>query len=205
MSQYNTFAKKVDEIARTVFAEYVEREQALKEATAKMNASANGSALEKARAQANYEQEKETYNHFLRNEFEQAKDDILNLRQELEKAISSQHVFDAEQVDTVTLELLKSGLLSARDFADILTKAEKNKNYTLSQLVGRYAMKQARETSDTMEQNALYSVHARSNTDSANRYLADFDVLADVFNRTMNNTAMIGHWEQLTGNIIENF
>lgn len=205
MSQYNSYAKKVDEIARTVFAEYVEREQALKEATAKMNASANGSALEKARAKANFEQEKETYGHFLRNVPEQAKDDIATVRAELEKAISSQHVFDAEQVDTVTLELLKSGLLSARDFADILTKAEKNKNYTLSQLVGRYAMKQAKDTNDKMEQNALYSVHARSNADSANKYLADFDVLADVFNRTMNNTAMIGHWEQLTGNIIENF
>ena len=205
MSEFNSYAKKVDEIARTVFAEYVEREQALKKATDKMNASANGSALEKARAKADYEQEKETYGHFLRNNPEQAKDDIANIRAELEKAISSQHVFDAEQVDAVTLELLKSGLLTAREFADILTKAEKNKNYTLSQLVGRYAMKQARETSDTMEQNALYSVHARSNADSANRYLADFDALTDVFNRTMNNTAMIGHWEQLTGNIIENF
>lgn len=205
MSEFNSYAKKVDEIARTVFAEYVEREQALKKATDKMNASANGSALEKARAQANYEQEKETYNHFLRNEFEQAKVDVANLRGELEKAISSRHVFDAEQVDTVTLELLKSGLLSARDFADILTKAEKNKNYTLSQLVGRYAMKQARETSDTMEQNALYSVHARSNADSANKYLADFDALTDIFNRTVNNTAMIGHWDSLAGSIIENF
>lgn len=205
MSEFNSYAKKVDEIARTVFAEYVEREQALKEATAKMNASANGSALEKARAKANYEQEKETYGHFLRNVPEQAKDDILNLRAGLEKAISSQHVFDTEQVDAVTLELLKSGLLSARDFADILTKAEKNKNYTLSQLVGRYAMKQARETSDTMEQNALYSVHARSNADSANKYLADFDALTDIFNRTVNNTAMIGHWDNLTGSIIENF
>ena len=205
MSEFNSYAKKVDEIARTVFAEYVEREQALKEAAAKMNASANGSALEKARAKANYEQEKETYGHFLRNVPEQAKDDILNLRAGLEKAISSQHVFDTEQVDAVTLELLKSGLLSARDFADILTKAEKNKNYTLSQLVGRYAMKQARETGDTMEQNALYSVHARSNADSANKYLANFDALTDIFNRTVNNTAMIGHWDNLTGSIIENF
>lgn len=205
MSQYNTFAKKVDEIARTVFAEYVEREQALKEATAKMNASANGSALEKARAKANYEQEKETYGHFLRNVPEQAKDDILNLRGELEKAISSQHVFDTEQVDAVTLELLKSGLLTAREFADILTKAEKNKNYTLSQLVGRYAMKQAKDTNDKMEQDALYLVHARSNADSANKYLTDFDALTDIFNRTVNNTAMIGHWDNLTGSIIENF
>lgn len=205
MSEFNSYAKKVDEIARTVFAEYVEREQALKEATAKMNASANGSALEKARAKANYEQEKETYGHFFRNVPEQAKVDIANIRAELEKAISSQHVFDAEQVDAVTLELLKSGLLTAREFADILTKAEKNKNYTLSQLVGRYAMKQARETSDTMEQNALYSVHARSNADSANKYLADFDALTDIFNRTVNNTAMIGYWDSLAGSIIENF
>lgn len=205
MSEFNSYAKKVDEIARTVFAEYVEREQALKKATDKMNASANGSALEKARAKADYEQEKETYGHFLRNNPGQAKDDIANIRAELEKAISSQHVFDAEQVDSVTLELLKSGLLTAREYADILTKAEKTKNYTLSQLVGRYAMKQARETSDTMEQNALYSVHARSNADSANRYLADFDTLTDIFNRTVNNTAMIGYWDSLAGSIIENF
>lgn len=205
MSQYNSYAKKVDEIARTVFAEYVEREQALKEATAKMNASANGSALEKARAKANYEQEKETYGHFFRNVPGQAKVDIANIRAELEKAISSQHVFDAEQVDSVTLELLKSGLLTAREFADILTKAEKNKNYTLSQLVGRYAMKQAKDTNDKMEQDALYLVHARSNADSANKYLTDFDALTDIFNRTVNNTAMIGHWDNLTGSIVENF
>ncbi len=205
MSQYKSYAKKVDEIARTVFAEYVEREHAMQEARDKMSASANGSALEKARAKANYEQEKETYGHFFRNVPEQAKVDIANIRAELEKAISSQHVFDAEQVDSVTLELLKSGLLTARDFSDILTKAEKNKNYTLSQLVGRYAMKQAKDTNDKMEQDALYLVHARSNADSANKYLTDFDALTDIFNRTVNNTAMIGHWDNLTGSIIENF
>ena len=108
-------------------------------------------------------------------------------------------------MDSVTLELLKSGLLTARDFSDILTKAEKNKNYTLSQLVGRYAMKQAKDTNDKMEQDALYLVHARSNADSANKYLTDFDALTDIFNRTVNNTAMIGHWDNLTGSIIENF
>ena len=205
MSQYKSYAKKVDEIARTVFAEYVEREHAMQEARDKMSASANGSALEKARAKANYEQEKETYGHFFRNVPEQAKVDIANIRAELEKAISAQHVFDAEQVDSVTLELLKSGLLTARDFSDILTKAEKNKNYTLSQLVGRYAMKQAKDTNDTMEQDALYLVHARSHADSANKYLTDFDALTDIFNRTVNNTAMIGHWDNLTGSIIENF
>lgn len=205
MSQYNSYVKRVNDIATKVFSEYAEREQALRDAKETLDRASKGSALEKANAIAKYEKEKAEYDSFFRNAPDKAKDNIASIRNELSKALSSKYAFDVEKVDAVTLELLKSGLLTSEEYADILTKAESQENYTLARLVGRYAVEQAKATSDKVEQNALYGIHAKSKVDSAKGFLDDFDTLTDVFNRTMNNTGMIRHWERLTGSIIENF
>lgn len=52
---------------------------------------------------------------------------------------------------------------------------------------------------------ALRSVGYKGRNVSGKPYMENFDVMADCFQRCMRNTSMIRLWDELTGNIRNNF
>ena len=49
------------------------------------------------------------------------------------------------------------------------------------------------------------SIAHRGRMTGANAYLANFDTLTEVYNRAVKNPALVPHWDELTGEMVEGF
>lgn len=83
-------------------------------------------------------------------------------------------------------------------------------NITMQRIIGKYAKTAAEEVSEKYGQSdrvaaELRGVAHEGNANSGREQLDAFAVLFDAFKRTMNNPAMIPHWDELTGAIVEGF
>ena len=52
---------------------------------------------------------------------------------------------------------------------------------------------------------AFRAVAYKGSSVNGNSYLEAFDVMTSCFNRCMKNTALMSHWDELNGEIVENF
>ena len=50
---------------------------------------------------------------------------------------------------------------------------------------------------DTASRNAVWC--------GANAYLANFDTLTEIYGRAVKNPALVSHWDELTGEMVEGF
>lgn len=217
MSLFTEFAKKVDKLARDTFTEYKEAEAALKKAEDKARQYPERSSgnvtpeylARSARAKADL-LEAQGAIHAAQKNMNARNSDIAAIRKELATALRSEYSAKTSELDSATLELLKSGVLRGDEYAKLLHDAQEEQNYTMSRLIGHYAADSAEKAAKTYGETdqrvrELRVVAYQGNTDGVDNKLAQFDVLADVFRRTSNNPAMISHWQELTGEIIEAF
>lgn len=216
MSKFNDYAKRVDKIARDIFAEYTEAENALKaaEAQSRKYPQRHGVtdyeyAARSTRAQANLAEAKNKLKK-VQERMVAHNSDIAAIRKELATALDAEYSADPAALDSSTLELLKSGILRDSEYVRLMNSAAEAGNTTMMRIIGKYAADAEEEVSKKYgkgDQRAmnLRAVAYHSNTDAVGDKLGEFDVLAEAFQRTTNNTAMIGFWGELTGSIIENF
>ncbi len=211
MSRFNSYAKKLNETAKKAFEEYRKAEkrveyakQAMELTPYKVHADAEYTA-KMAANKAEYEAAKVALNE-AHHVFNGHKDDIKKIREALEADINSHYAANPAAVDTATLELMKSGILRFNDYERLMASAKEDGNYTMMRLVGKYADEKAERigaTTDTGRKlRALGDMGANCN---GNEYLQAFDMLTDVYNRSVDNPAMIDHWDSLTNNAAENF
>lgn len=220
MSNFNSYARRMDDAAKKVFSEYQEAETAF---TAAESAKKNGpriihggfqdaqEAVKAARLEANFREAKAALDAARRELPERGRQELQAIRAELVGALNSAFTIDPAQVDTAALELMKSGICGANDFEKLLADADRASNQTMLRLVASYAGKayeSARDSkvpADYAELARLYDVsqHGQSATESA--LLGAADAMAETFQRCMNNSGMIPHWDELMGDIIENF
>lgn len=214
MSRFNEYARKADAYAKAVFEEYAEAEQKLKAAESKRNAypRKNGLGYEydakSARYEAEYQAAKAEYEKLRRDMRDYKADGLKPIRKELESAISDAFAANPEHLDANTMELLKSGILSAGEFSRLIDKAMNDNNPTMVRVIAKYAKDRADQADADRNTDAARDFRAvayKGNSVNGNDYLQAFDAMTSCFSRCMKNTALISHWDELNGEIVENF
>lgn len=216
MSKFNDYARKVDKIAQDIFAEYTEAENALKaaETQSRKYPQPRGAvdyeyAAKSARAQADLAEARNKLKK-VQERMAAHNSDIATIRKELAVALDAEYSADPAALDSSTLELLKSGILRDSEYVRLMNSAAEAGNTTMMRIIGKYAADAAEEVSKKYGQGDQRAMNLRavayhSTTDDVGDKLGMFDVLAEAFQRTTNNTAMIGHWQELTGSIVAEF
>lgn len=215
MSMFNRFAVDADLLAKKAFKEYRKAETALENAEQKvkeypeifgqaqsdeyrMNSVVAKSELLKAQeglkiAQAAFR------NHM---------NELNDMRANLVKAIETEYGVNPSDVDQNTMELLKSGLMSATDYLRLMENAKASGNHTMVRMIAKYAGEKAeldrRENNDLSADGLLFeSISHEGNMDNGQEILNQFDVLLYVFDKTSQNPLMIDDWGELTSAIVE--
>ena len=214
MSRFNEYARKADAYAKAVFEEYAAAERKLQAAESKRNAypRKNGLGYEynakAARYEAEYAEAKAEYEKLRREMRDNKTDGFKPIRSELEKALADAFAANPEHLDAATLELLKSGIMSADEYNRLMSKATADNNPTMVRVIAKYAKDRADQADadrnpDTAR--AFRAVAYQGNSVNGNAYLETFDAMTSCFNRCMENTALMSHWDELNGEIVENF
>ncbi len=221
MSKFNSYARKVDELARKAFEEYEAAAAVLKKAEAaqsefpqRMGRTMDAvKEAKRARAQADYLEAQEKMRQ-TKNNMDGYNDTVAAVRRELAAAVDAAFVVDPAQVDSSAVELMKSGICGAADYERLLADAYKANNQTMIRLIASYAGKAAESLMESdgrisydrrAEFSRLNAVGQQGAGYTSRAKLQEFDVLADAFKRTMRNPAMIGSWDALTAGIVESF
>ena len=214
MSRFNEYARKADAYAKAVFEEYAAAESKLKAAESKRNAfpRKNGLGYEydakAARYEAEYVEAKAEYEKLRRDMRDNKANGLQPIRSELERAVADAFAANPEHLDAATLELLKSGILSADEHNRLIDKATADNNPTMVRLIAKHAKDRAAQADEDRNPDtarAFRAVAYKGNSVNGNSYLEAFDVMASCFNRCMKNTALMSHWDELNGEIVANF
>ena len=216
MSKFNSYARKVNDIATAAFEEYRKTEQAYKKAEeqARQYPQRHGMvdaqyAAKSARAQADFLEAKEAYRK-AKSVLESHKSEIAALRKELVAELDDHYAADPAALDGNTLELLKSGVLKANEYGKLMEKAQSDGNYTMVRMIAKYAGDAAAERGKHYGDNdqtarELRAISYTANQNNGNETLQAFDLMSEVYTRSANNPAMIDHWAEFTADTVENF
>lgn len=214
MSRFNEYARRADAYAKAVFEEYAEAERKLKAAESKRNAypRKNGLGYEydakAARYEAEYVEAKAEYEKLRREMRDYKADGFKPIRKELETALADAFAANPEHLDAATLELLKSGIMSADEYNRLMSKATADNNPTMVRVIAKYAKDRADQADadrNTDAARAFRAVAYKGNSVNGNDYLQAFDAMTSCFSRCMKNTALMSHWDELNGEIVERF
>ena len=211
MSKFNNYAKKLNEIANATFTEYRAKSDAVKSAESKYNAypwrdGADPTYLAKsARARADLAEAKAQFEHCRRHLFDDKRREINAIRAELEKALGDEHAADPSKVDMQTLELLRSGIMSADEYSRLIDAAASNGNHTMVRLIAKNAADMAEKATDADVARSYRLVSHRGKGANGREFLEAFDYMGDVFNRCERNFSLAGKWDELTADVVENF
>lgn len=209
MGKFNSYGKKVNEIAAAAFEAYRKAEKAYKaaEEQARQYPQRYGMvdaqyAAKSARAQVDYLEAKEAFKAAQRA-LQSHNSEIAALRKELAAELDDHYAADPAALDGNTLELLKSGVLKANEYAKLLDKAQSDGNYTMARMIAKYAGDAAADVGkrygDNSEQaRTLRAISYTADQNNGNDVLGAFDVMAEAFSRTSNNPAMMDAWGELT-------
>lgn len=216
MSKFNSYAKKVDEIAKNAFEEYRKAEAAYKKAEEQARKYPQRYGLvdaqyaaQSARAQADLLEAKSNMDT-AKKAFEGHKSEIAALRKQLVSELDDHYAANPAALDNNTLELLKSGILKPNEYTKLISKAQSDGNYTMARMIGKYALEAAAKRSkeygdDDQKAKELRLISFNADQDNGNDTLQAFDFLSDVYNRSVNNPSMIYAWDELTSAVVENF
>lgn len=211
MGKFYNYAQRMNEIAHATFAEYREKSDAVKAAENRCNAyprrnSADSSYMAKsARAEADLAEAKAQFEHCRRNLFENKRREIAAIRAELETAVRDTYAADPSKVDMQTMELLRSGIMSADEYSRLIDAATSNGNHTMARMIAKSAADMAEKVTDADVARSYRLVSHRGKGNDGNEYLRAFDFLADTFNRCERNFALTPKWDELTSAVVESF
>ena len=214
MSEFNHFAKELDAAFRTARSEYAAVYDELTKA--KENASAAG--LDAVKKQIATLQLQEAENK-MRTETERiwaafdAK--AAELRSALEKEVQISNLADPSAIDSNAVELMKTGILTVDDYFGFADRYDGNP--TMLKLIGHYA-KEAADSADDRKDKVALTVLAQDCAKGTGKTLKAWDSMMTAANycsgrggsgnrrTTPGVTLSMGEWwEQLSGEIIENF
>ena len=212
MSRFNSYAKRMNEIANAAFAEYREKEAAVKSAESRCNAfprrnGADSSYLAKsARAEADLCEARNAFDQMRRHLFDDKRREIAAVRAELEKAVFDAFAADPKSVDSNTLALMNSGIMTADEYSRLIDSAIASGNYTMTRLLAKSAADMAEKTTGDADVSRSYRLASHKGKGMDGReYLQVFDFLADTFNRCERNFSLTKKWDELTAPVVENF
>lgn len=211
MSRFNSYAKRMNEIANAAFAEYREKEAAVKSAESRCNAfprrnGADSSYLAKsARAEADLCEARNAFDQMRRHLFDDKRREIAAVRAELEKALGDEYAADPSKVDMNTLALMNSGILTAAEYNRLIDASTAAGNHTMVRLLAQSAKDRADKVNDSDTAREYRLVAQKGKGANGREFLEAFDYMGDVFNRCERNFSLAGKWDELTADVVENF
>lgn len=123
MSKFNCYARRTADAAEKMFNELQTARAALTVAQAAKNNAPRAvdpqTAAKAARLEAEFQEAMANYDAARRTLPDRAERELSAIRRELEDAVNAAFVADPKQVDTATMELLRSGILTAADMAGL--------------------------------------------------------------------------------------
>lgn len=208
MSKFNSYAKRLNEAAKTAFEKYKKAEKAYQAAEdRRRNMPWNATQEDKTLAEAGLIE--------ARNNLKKAQEtlssvavELKGIRGELAESLGRAFTANPEDIDPNTMELLRSGILTPAEYVKLANGAISSGNNTMLRLIGSYAEKYGNENREALsldERGALYGVASRAKGSTGAAELGTFDNLVNTFERCANNPAMIDHWDELTQGTIEAF
>ena len=211
MSRFNNYAKRMNEIANAAFAEYREKEAAVKSAESRYKAypRRNGAdpayMAKSARAEADLCEARNAFDQMRRHLFDDKRKEIAVVREELEKAVFDAFAADPKAVDMNTLALMNSGILTAAEYNRLIDSANAAGNHTMVRLLAQSAKDRADKVNDSDTAREYRLVAQKGKGANGREFLEAFDYMGDVFNRCERNFALAGKWGELTADAVENF
>ena len=211
MSKFNSYARKVNEIANAAFAEYRGKEAAVKSAESRCNAfpRRNGAdpayLARSARAEADLCEARNAFDQMRRHLFDDKRREIAAVRAELEKALGDEYAADPSKVDMNTLALMNSGILTAAEYNRLIDASTAAGNHTMVRLLAQSAKDRADKVNDSDTAREYRLVAQKGKGANGREFLEAFDYMGDVFNRCERNFALAGKWGELTADVVENF
>ena len=211
MSKFNSYARKVNEIANAAFAEYRGKEAAVKSAESRYNAyprrnGADPAYLAKsARAEADLCEARNAFDQMRRHLFDDKRREIAAVRAELEKAVFDAFAADPKAVDMNTLALMNSGILTAAEYNRLIDASTAAGNHTMVRLLAQSAKDRADKVNDSDTAREYRLVAQKGKGANGREFLEAFDYMGDVFNRCERNFSLAGKWDELTADVVENF
>ena len=210
MSKYQEHFRKANTTAKAAFTEYRKAEKAYQDAEAmyrqypeRLGFTDAEYAAKSARAKANYLEAKEALTAAKRT-FAGHADEMTGIRKALAADIAAANIASPDSMDMPTIELLKSGILTGNEYMNLLQKYAENP--TMTRIIGKYAHDAAeargRNPGDK-EATTMRMAEYQARTNTGEEVLQNFDVVCDAFTRSVNNPAMIDHWDSLTGEIMQ--
>ena len=220
MSEFNRFARELDDLAAVTFAEIRRLDDDLEQAATErretharqgLNAEAKAAALA---ADAKYQAARMALHDFRMKEY-RLETQARTIRDRLADALTEAAAVNPADVDNKVVFLLNSGILNVADYRRLMTDAQKAGNPTMIRLIGAAADKAAETIRDgggggdavTAKRNEteLRQLAIQSREVFGGDRLADFDALLGLFGRTLNNHDLIGQWGEIAGGVIEDF
>lgn len=212
MSKFNNYARKMNEIANATFEEYRRAEAAVKSAESRHNAyprrnNADPAYMAKsARAEADLAEARSAFEQVRRHLFDDKRKEIAAVREELEKAVFDAFAADPKSVDSNTLALMNSGIMTADEYSRLIDSAIASGNYTMTRLLAKSAADMAEKTTGDADVSRSYRlVSHKGKGANGHEYMEAFDFLTSTFNRCERNFALAGKWGELTADVVENF
>lgn len=211
MSRFNSYAKRMNEIANAAFAEYREKEAAVKSAESRYNAypRRNGAdpayMAKSARAEADLCEARNAFDQMRRHLFDDKRREIAAVRAELEKAVFDAFAADPKAVDMNTLALMNSGILTAAEYNRLIDASTAAGNHTMVRLLAQSAKDRADKVNDSDTAREYRLVAQKGKGANGREFLEAFDYMGDVFNRCERNFSLAGKWGELTADVVENF
>ena len=211
MSRFNSYAKRMNEIANAAFAEYREKEAAVKSAESRYKAypRRNGAdpayMAKSARAEADLAEARNAFDQMRRHLFDDKRKEIGSVREELEKAVFDAFAADPKAVDMNTLALMNSGILTAAEYNRLIDASTAAGNHTMVRLLAQSAKDRADKVNDSDTAREYRLVAQKGKGANGREFLEAFDYMGDVFNRCERNFSLAGKWDELTADVVENF
>ena len=211
MSKFNNYARKLNEIANATFEEYRRAEAAVKSAESRHNAyprrnNADPAYMAKsARAEADLCEARNAFDQMRRHLFDDKRREIAAVRAELEKAVFDAFAADPKSVDSNTLALMNSGILTAAEYNRLIDASAAAGNHTMVRLLAQSAKDRADKANDSDTAREYRLVAQKGKGANGREFLEAFDYMGDVFNRCERNFSLAGKWDELTADVVENF
>ena len=212
MSKYNSYAKRVDELARGLFNEYnkalegFQRAEVYYKANKRPDHGMWSADAEKialaAEAEAKYQRAKADLEK-AKNALNNGKAQIRSIQREFETALDADIRIDPKALDMATVEILKSGILRPHEYAQLVS--DNASNPTMARMIGAYAGQALEKASDRAERtHLLHAVEDSKKADGGERR-ESFDNFCTIYDKCANNPALIACWDELTNNMVPNF
>ena len=150
MSKFNHYIRQINDIAAEAFNEYNAAKNAVDAAESKRNAypRKNGMGYEyaakSARFEAEYQEAKATLEAFKRNGFYNHRKRMDEVRKAFVEDVGNYFSADPAAIDMATIELMKSGILTAGEYNRLMDRAISENNHTMARLIGQHAKAAAR-------------------------------------------------------------